>query len=188
MVKRKDNQAAKLQEPASKRQNTGQTNLADISHLETSISSGPVSSDLAQHSVAISANSQPTLPSGMSPDVMDIETSDLQSSEASDFEVKSFKPSKKRKRQPNQRSKSKSKATASSTEDNDEEDEHFHFEGDHAPIHDIGEIFEDMAIKAYNHLGLEQVIRNVGRQLRVATMCSGTESPILAVQLVNDGR
>lgn len=52
------------------------------------------------------------------------------------------------------------------------------------PISDIGEIFEDIAKKALDR-GLGKVSDYLqGRPLRVATMCSGMESPLLALQLI----
>lgn len=53
------------------------------------------------------------------------------------------------------------------------------------PLSSIPEIFEDITRKALS-LGLREVIQHQpGRPLRVATMCSGTESPLLALSLVN---
>jgi hypothetical protein len=56
------------------------------------------------------------------------------------------------------------------------------------PICDIKDIFGDITDKACK-LGLEKVITHLkGRRLKIATMCSGTESPLLAIQLVSDGK
>lgn len=56
------------------------------------------------------------------------------------------------------------------------------------PIFDIKDIFGDITDKACE-LGLKKVITHLkGRKLKIATMCSGTESPLLAIQLVSDGR
>ena len=56
------------------------------------------------------------------------------------------------------------------------------------PIHEIEDIFEDMAIRA-RELGLENALESLeGREIRVATMCSGTESPLLALGLIFTGR
>ena len=53
------------------------------------------------------------------------------------------------------------------------------------PLSDISEIFDDITKKALQ-LGLRQVIRHrKGQTLRVGTMCSGTESPLLALRHVN---
>ncbi|OCL14046.1 hypothetical protein AOQ84DRAFT_331743 [Glonium stellatum] len=52
------------------------------------------------------------------------------------------------------------------------------------PLSDINEIFMDITQNALNK-GLEKCLRDLsGRPLNVATMCSGTESPLLALQLV----
>jgi hypothetical protein len=56
-----------------------------------------------------------------------------------------------------------------------------------APISDIQQIFDDMTSKA-RELGLDQALEHLnGRELRLATMCSGTESPLLAMQLAAIG-
>lgn len=55
------------------------------------------------------------------------------------------------------------------------------------PLYKIEEIFEDMTARACK-LGFKKVVNHLkNRKLRVATMCSGTESPILALRLVSDG-
>ena len=49
-------------------------------------------------------------------------------------------------------------------------------------------MFADMTIKA-RPLGLDKAVEHLnGRPLRVATMCSGTEAPILALRLVAGGK
>lgn len=53
------------------------------------------------------------------------------------------------------------------------------------PLPTIPDIFEDITLKALK-LGLRQVLRLLeDRPLRVGTMCSGTESPLLALRLVD---
>ncbi|KAF9466118.1 hypothetical protein BDZ94DRAFT_1188147 [Collybia nuda] len=50
------------------------------------------------------------------------------------------------------------------------------------PIHDIPAIFSDLVSRVS---GIRDVASHVaGRKLRVATMCSGTESPLLALELI----
>ena len=57
------------------------------------------------------------------------------------------------------------------------------------PISRIDEMFLDMTTKGWNDLGLQTAIEDlVQRKLRVATMCSGTESPLLALQMINTGK
>ncbi|KAI9808767.1 MAG: hypothetical protein M1825_003920 [Sarcosagium campestre] len=54
------------------------------------------------------------------------------------------------------------------------------------PLSDIEQIFNHLTTKAVP-LGLKKAVEHLNnRRLRVATMCSGTESPILALQLVRD--
>jgi hypothetical protein len=55
------------------------------------------------------------------------------------------------------------------------------------PISKIGDIFDDMVATA-EQLGFDQFLQHIGsRDLRVATMCSGTESPLLALEMIVDG-
>lgn len=50
------------------------------------------------------------------------------------------------------------------------------------PIHDIAAIFSDMVA---NTPEMKSVAKHLGgRSLRVATMCSGTESPLLALEMI----
>lgn len=56
------------------------------------------------------------------------------------------------------------------------------------PISNIVEIFDDLTRKAMD-LGLGKAIQHLGsRKLKLATMCSGTESPLLALQLVSESK
>lgn len=55
------------------------------------------------------------------------------------------------------------------------------------PIVELEEIFGDITQKALR-LGFRDVVAKfAGRQLKIATMCSGTEAPLLAMQMVSDG-
>ncbi|KAJ5466265.1 hypothetical protein N7530_010052 [Penicillium desertorum] len=52
------------------------------------------------------------------------------------------------------------------------------------PLHTLTDIFADMASNALK-MGFEHVLSRLGsRPLRVATMCSGTEAPLLALELI----
>ncbi|KAK1021151.1 hypothetical protein LTS16_026707, partial [Friedmanniomyces endolithicus] len=54
------------------------------------------------------------------------------------------------------------------------------------PLSDTFQIFEDMTSKALT-LGLREATKHLaGTPLRIATMCSGTESPLLALLMVQD--
>ena len=58
-----------------------------------------------------------------------------------------------------------------------------------APLTDLSNIFEHMANKAFKDLGLAPALVSLGnREIRIATMCSGTESPLLALQMLSDGK
>lgn len=57
--------------------------------------------------------------------------------------------------------------------------------GDLPPIHDLKQIFEQITLQAVHEDGFKEFLKSLdGRQLRVATVCSGTESPILALEMV----
>ncbi len=61
-------------------------------------------------------------------------------------------------------------------------------EEDLQPIHDLDDIFDDMAQNAFQHAELHIPLQHiVNRVFRVATMCSGTESPLLALEMIADG-
>ncbi|ODH45084.1 hypothetical protein ACO22_00379 [Paracoccidioides brasiliensis] len=54
------------------------------------------------------------------------------------------------------------------------------------PISKIEDIFDDISINAERY-GFNSVLEHIGsRELRVATMCSGTEAPLLALEMVID--
>lgn len=56
------------------------------------------------------------------------------------------------------------------------------------PLDSLPEIFADLTLKAV-HKGLRNVLENdlKGQSIKIATMCSGTESPIFALGLIKDG-
>ncbi|KAF3392836.1 hypothetical protein F1880_008744 [Penicillium rolfsii] len=55
------------------------------------------------------------------------------------------------------------------------------------PLHTLEEIFNDLAAKAMS-FGFGDVVKRLGdRPLRIATVCSGTESPILALEMFLQG-
>ena len=54
------------------------------------------------------------------------------------------------------------------------------------PISGVLEAFEDLSLKAID-LGLREVLQQLsGRTIKIATMCSGTETPIVALDLLRD--
>lgn len=56
------------------------------------------------------------------------------------------------------------------------------------PMHKLKDIFNDLAENAIKQ-GLAAVLNHLaGRPLRVATMCSGTESPLLALEMIQNGK
>jgi hypothetical protein len=57
--------------------------------------------------------------------------------------------------------------------------------GELPPIHDLNDIFEKITLNAVHDNRFERFIKSLnGRKLRVATVCSGTESPILALEMI----
>lgn len=50
------------------------------------------------------------------------------------------------------------------------------------PIHDISQIFSDLLLHTPQIKPVAEYLQ--GRNMRVATMCSGTESPLLALELI----
>lgn len=59
---------------------------------------------------------------------------------------------------------------------------------DRPPLHHIKDIFDDVAKKA-KQLGFNDVLSHLGsRKLRVVTVCSGTESPLLALKMFSDSK
>lgn len=57
--------------------------------------------------------------------------------------------------------------------------------GDLPPIHDLDQIFEQITLHAAQKNAFGEFIKSLnGRKLRVATVCSGTESPILALEMI----
>jgi hypothetical protein len=56
------------------------------------------------------------------------------------------------------------------------------------PISDLTEIFDDIGRRAIE-LGFNAYLGHMkSRRLRVVTMCSGTESPLLALEKIADGK
>ena len=56
-----------------------------------------------------------------------------------------------------------------------------------APLSQLGDIYEDMAKRALE-AGLGNVLDQLdGRPIKVATLCSGTESPLLALDEIGSG-
>ena len=56
------------------------------------------------------------------------------------------------------------------------------------PLSDLNEIFNDLVSRAWNQLPLPDALQDLsGKEVYVATMCSGTESPLLAMYRMQDG-
>ncbi|KAJ3115629.1 hypothetical protein HDU96_000322 [Phlyctochytrium bullatum] len=82
---------------------------------------------------------------------------------------------------PSTASKSRSRPSAVRKDENDDDEDEV---GENLePINKIKDMFEDMVRR--NPRFVEAIKKLNGRPLRVATMCSGTESPLLALQLIS---
>jgi hypothetical protein len=56
------------------------------------------------------------------------------------------------------------------------------------PMFKLSDIFDDIGEHAIQ-LGLKGYLHHMGsRKLRVVTMCSGTESPLLAIEMISNGK
>lgn len=57
------------------------------------------------------------------------------------------------------------------------------------PLADLHDIFKDMVSNAKEKIHLAQAMKVLShKQIRVATMCSGTESPLLALDMIQNGK
>ena len=89
--------------------------------------------------------------------------------------------------------KNKSKNTKKEKKDDDaSENELFTFtpgiDQSLPALSDIQDIFDDITSRAYESGFNEAVDLLDGRVINVATMCSGTESPLLALEMIHDGK
>lgn len=65
----------------------------------------------------------------------------------------------------------------------------FHLAEDLSPLSDIGLIFRDMVSNASDNIGLKEKLKPLSqKKIYVATMCSGTESPLLALGQILKGK
>ncbi|KAL4243643.1 hypothetical protein ABKN59_011208 [Abortiporus biennis] len=74
------------------------------------------------------------------------------------------------------------RAKGKSSEKGKEKDNGYLINSDLPPIHDISAIFSDLVQRIPKIKPVAEYLS--GRKLRVATMCSGTESPLLALELI----
>lgn len=65
----------------------------------------------------------------------------------------------------------------------------FHIDESLPPLSDLNAIFHDMVSKACTKIPLEEALEHLSqKQVNVATMCSGTESPLLALSKIQNGK
>ena len=57
------------------------------------------------------------------------------------------------------------------------------------PLEELHQVFHDMVVNGYNRLPLKEAMDSLGhKQIHIATMCSGTESPLLALGMIQEGK
>ena len=65
----------------------------------------------------------------------------------------------------------------------------FHLDESQPPLSKLPAIFHDMVVNAWNKTPLKEAMDVLSeRQIHVATMCSGTESPLLALDIIKEGK
>jgi hypothetical protein len=116
------------------------------------------------------------------------------SEEASDAEMDAMSEEETEVVAPNKKSRAKSspkvpvaKKRAAGDDDEDDVAEESaggsnSWQANEPPIHNISEIFSDIVKREPRFKDVAERVR--GRKLRVATMCSGTESPLLALDMM----
>ena len=65
----------------------------------------------------------------------------------------------------------------------------FHLDESHPPLFKLPAIFHDMVLNAWNKTPLKDAMEGLSKkQIHIATMCSGTESPLLALDIIKEGK
>ena len=65
----------------------------------------------------------------------------------------------------------------------------YHLAASHPPLSKLPAIFHDMVTNAWNKTPLKEAMDWLStRQINIATMCSGTESPLLALGIIQEGK
>ena len=65
----------------------------------------------------------------------------------------------------------------------------FHLDESQPPLSTLPAIFHDMVLNAWNKTPLKEAMDVLsGKQVHIATMCSGTESPLLALDIIKEGK
>ena len=91
------------------------------------------------------------------------------------------KPRKKQSRNVNPESKSRSKAAPGTYR--------VHIDGSLPPLSDLDAIFNDMVSNAWEKTPLAEAMELLSdKSINIATMCSGTESPLLALGKIQNGK
>ncbi|KAI0999268.1 hypothetical protein K3495_g8928 [Podosphaera aphanis] len=129
---------------------------------------------------------------GQTPDKADISPTDHGPETSDPTEVNSYRSRssstesncKKRKKTPSTR---KTKPSSSKKYFDSWSGYKLGFDASKAPLTTIDEIFEHLTGQFVSHPLFTQLIKHLnGRPLRIATMCSGTECPIIAIDFIRD--
>lgn len=65
----------------------------------------------------------------------------------------------------------------------------YHLAASHPPLFKLPAIFHDMVTNAWNKTPMKEAMDWLStRQINIATMCSGTESPLLALGIIQEGK
>ena len=68
-------------------------------------------------------------------------------------------------------------------------DNKFRLDESQPPLFKLPGIFHDMVLNAWNKTPLKEAMETLStKQIHVATMCSGTESPLLALDIIKEGK
>ena len=147
----------------SNKTDTPTTSDDDVNEMDTTVDAGTAASEVDDDIEAQTLASEPETPAASDAESFAEGEGDDDEESEDDDEVEEEVMKKKGKPAPHQKN---SAPDASSL----------------PPINDIGAIFADLVGQIPKLKNVAEHIK--GRKLRVATMCSGTESPLLALELI----
>lgn len=90
---------------------------------------------------------------------------------------------------PNESRKEKTKSKETSSTARQASADKFHLDESRPPLFKLPAIFHDMVVNAWTKTPLEDTLETLSKkQIHIATMCSGTESPLLALDIIKEGK
>lgn len=90
---------------------------------------------------------------------------------------------------PNESEKEKAKSKETSSTARPASADKFHLDESRPPLFKLPAIFHDMVVNAWTKTPLEDTLETLSKkQIHIATMCSGTESPLLALDIIKEGK